>query len=464
MRRWAATTLIAAALTSSHAQPVPAQQSALPADSVARRFGDAVRDARARLALDDGRLWGVRLDTLQWIGAGDSELYFTRDPEHAGFGRDSASGVWRGPMPAGTLVANTASDLFGRRWAMVRLPLPNDDPRGVTELLIHEAWHVVQPSLLTLPAANETGAGAALLDEPEGRTWLRLEWSALTTALGVTSPATRRRACRAALLFRARRYLVASPDERQRERVLDLSEGMAEYTGMRLAGAGGDRRLAARLRTVAGTLDSYVRAFPYQTGPAYGFLLERVLGPRWTRRLARTPDLQQLLAGTLGAERQRYLDWLKVDGDTAALRATADREAKASGGDSVRAAEEARWQGRQARLAELRARFVTGPTLRLRPHALQLSFDPRGQVSLGDAGTVMANLVWKNEQGASLTAPDGALVTPDWRELRLDVADAAITEGTLRAPATWRTTNWTLTLPAGWLLRREGAGWIASPP
>ena len=463
MRRWAAA-MLTVAFASLYTPAVRAQQGALPADSSAPRFSDAAREARARLALDGGRLWGVRLDTLQWVGTTGVELYFTRDPEHAGFSRDSASGLWRGPMPPGTLVANTASALFGRRWAMVRLPLPNDDPRGVTELLIHEAWHVIQPSLFTLPAANETGAGAALLDEPEGRTWLRLEWTALATALDATAPAAQRRGYRNALLFRARRYLAAAPDERQRERVLDLSEGMAEYTGMRLAGEGGDRRLAARLRTVAGTLDSYVRAFPYQTGPAYGFLLERALGPRWTRRLAQTPDLQQLLAGTLGAEGQRYLEWLRVEGDTAALRAAADREGMALGSGTVRASEDARWRTRQAQIAELRARFVTGPTLRLRPRALQISFDPRGQVSLGDAGTVMANLVWKNQEGASLTAPRGALVTPDWRELRLDVADAAITEGPLGAPVTWRTDNWTLTLPAGWVLRREGEGWTASPP
>jgi hypothetical protein len=86
---------------------------------------------------------------------------------------------------------------------MVLLPIYGDS-LGAERLLIHEAMHVLQPSVLPAPSYDETGAGAALLDEASGRSWLRLEWKALATALR-GSGAARDSAVYDALLFRAAR-------------------------------------------------------------------------------------------------------------------------------------------------------------------------------------------------------------------------------------------------------------------
>ena len=404
----------------------------------------AARSQRLLVA-DRGRLWGVRLDSIPWLFVAAQRAYATADPQQSGFA-SNGQGLWAGPMPAGIAPANTAVRWAGRTWAMVLLPLPTDATES-ERLLIHEAWHVIQPRALPLPSYNETGAGADLLDRPAGRVWLRLEWLALARALE-SNGNERRGALRDALLFRARRLADADSSERARERLLDLSEGMAEYSAWRITGSEA-RALARALREDAPRRSTYVRSFPYFTGPAYGLLLD-VMGPRgWRDSLRRHPDLQAL-AATVAPRVQAVGD--------------AEGVGESYGLAEIQASEDARWHERERQLAELRARFVDGATLRIRPGALRISFDPRAQAPLGDAGTVMPGLVWKGDAGAILEAPSGALVTSDWTELRVPLDTIALTEGPLAAEMHWSGPGWTLTLPAGWRLARAGSSWIATPP
>jgi hypothetical protein len=355
-------------------------------------------------------------------------------------------------------VANTSVTFAGRAWAMVMLPLPSDRKRAV-QLLIHEAWHAAQDRVLPLARADETGAGSELLERPDGRIWLVLEWRALAAALRDQGD-SQRQDVQAALAFRARRHLAAAPEERRRERLLDLSEGMAEYTAWKL-GDGTAAELTALLTAEAPGAASYVRSFPYADGPAYGFLLD-ARAPGWTRRLRDTPDAQRLLAATLPNARD-LVAALDVEAPRAQIIERAERAAGPRGLDEIRRREETRWSAHQTELARLRALFVDGPTLRIRTGALQLSFDPRSQVSLGDAGTVMSNLRWTGEHGAELTAPSGGLVDKDWSELRVPLGGIHLTEGSLAAPTSWSGPGWRLALPSGWRLRRTDASWVATP-
>ena len=177
-------------------------------------------------------------------------------------------------------------------------------------------------------------------------------------------------------------------------------------------------------------------------------------------------DLQAIAAEQLGS-RGRAVSRMLAGADSAALASAAERAGRRYGLDSLRAAEAERWAAHQRRLADLRDRFVDGPTLRLRPGALQITLDPNRQTSLGAAGTVVGGLAWRSADGGALEAPEGALVPPDWSEIRLplDVATAsALVEGTLSAPVEARAPSWRLTLPAGWRLSREGRDWVARPP
>ena len=222
---------------------------------------------------------------------------------------------------------------------------------------------------------------------------------------------------------------------------------MAEYTAWRITGSD-PLSLARALREDAPRRSTYVRSFPYFTGPAYGLLLD-AMGPRgWRDSLRQHPDLQALAA---------VVAPLAAVGD-------AERAGRTYGLAEIQAAEDARWRERERQVAELRARFVDGATLRLRPGTLRISFDPRGQAPLGDAGTVMPGLVWKGAAGAVLEAPGGALVSSDWAELRVSLDTVVFAEGPLAADSHWAGRGWTLTLPAGWRFARAGASWIATPP
>jgi hypothetical protein len=388
-------------------------------------FAAAVHAARADLARDGGRLWGVRLDTLEWVGVDGQRVYCTRKPDTTGYTM-TADSLWVGPLPAGIAPANTSVTLWGRRWAMVVLPLPNDVV-AASRLLIHEAMHVMQPSVLPLPTENATGSGMDYLDGPTGRQWLRMELAALADALSGAD------AMSAALIFRAHRLGGASPDERHRELALELSEGLPEYSGWRLTDSLG---LVNVLRTPEAPQQSYVRRFPYMTGPAYALLLDRVR-PGWRQGLTDTTDLGALL-----------------------LQATVG---KRYGEDDIASSEQARWTKRKAQLDSLIAVFVNGPTVRIRPKEVRISFDYRGQVALGSHGNVMPEMTWKTNDGAELTAPAGGLVTADWKELRIPLEGQTFTSGRLASTKKWQAADWNLTLPAGWVVRSDGASWVITP-
>jgi len=390
------------------------------------------------------------------MGVNGGEIALTDDPRAGGYVR--AHGLWIGPLPAGMAPANTAVRWGGRSWAMVVLPVPVDSV-AATRLLLHEVWHVAQPSLLPLPLASEGGALSAQLDEPMGRTWLQLEWRALARALE-SSGTVEREAIDHALLFRARRYAAAPPAEQARQRLLDLSEGLAEYSAWKLMGSD-VRSLAGMIRDVAPAARSFIRSFPYYTGPAYAFLLDRH-APGWIAKLRTTPDLQSLLARALHGERASVIAALTGAAlDTGRLAQSAERAGAAYGLAALRQAEDTRWADRQRQIAELRARFVDGPTLRLRPGALRISFDPSRQTALGESGTVMGNLLWRGADGAELSAPEGALVTADWSEIRVPMSSVTFTAGQLTRAHEWSAPGWTLRLPPGWRLAQEGASWVA---
>jgi hypothetical protein len=448
-----------------------AAASALPAqlpDSAIDAFHNATARARLALQRDAGRLWGSRLDSVPWLGVSGRTILLTNAPADGTTGYTPTHGVWQGPLPATITPSNTSVTWAGRRWAMVLLPIYGDS-LGAERLLIHEAMHVLQPSVLPAPSYKETGAGAALLDEAAGRSWLRLEWKALATALR-GSGAGRDSAVYDALLFRAARYAIASPDEVTRERALDVKEGIPEYTGWKLSNSPRSLFIAS-LDSAPMALPSFVRAFEYFTGPAYAMLLDDYTSGRWRRALGSQPDLQALIADAIASRRFAAAALVRQAVATTAgtpippaITELAHTRARLYGGPAIVAEENIRWTARERQLAEYRSKFIDGPTVRLRPHSLNVSFDPRGQASLGASGTLMANLAWKGADGASLTAPAGALINQSWTELRVPLGDAHLEPGVVKQTMTIHGDGWTLVLVPGWTIRADGSSVVITPP
>jgi hypothetical protein len=374
------------------------------------RAAQYFREAAALCEREGGRIWGVSLCGPMVIADGRTQTLATNQAPP------------QGKRPAAIGFANAAMDWGGTRWTTliwVGLPASEAD-RG--RLMMHELFHRVQPQLGLFLNDQQ----APHLDTPAGRYWMQLEWRALARALDVSGPA-RNAAIADALAFRrARRD--AFPGSAEIERVLEINEGLAQYTGTVVVYPDGKDAAADAMKQLAQAErnPTFVRTFPYPSGVGYGVLLDQ-LSPGWPRRFKSTDDFGQLL-----------MTIARVD-PTAAV----DDAATRYDGPALKIAETKREEARQVRVAELRKRFVEGPVLIL-PESRNNTFVTTGMTPVPDAGTVMPAFRATAEWG-TLEA-DAVLMAPD--RSRLTVPGPVKVDGSLITGE-----GWTVKLADGWVLR-----------
>ncbi|HJT54388.1 MAG TPA: hypothetical protein VJ848_11100 [Candidatus Angelobacter sp.] len=383
---------------------------------------DAFAEAQKVSDKDGGRLWGRTLYGPMLLVDPETRSVVANEPDTEGvLHRDGT--VYAGKLPANIMIADTPTEWSGKRWTMLRWPLPEDTLTREIEFG-HEMFHRIQPELhLDAPDSSNRH-----LDTAEGRLWLRLEWRALAAALAESGP-PQVQAIRDALAFRAHRRQ-RFPNSATAESSLEIAEGIPEYTGYAAALPDSD---SARWRAIAKLSDpdltfTFVRAFAYTSGPAYGLLLDQHQ-PEWRKKLTAHSDLGEILASTLpGSEKVSAEQRAHLYGWAAIQMEEADRSAKL-----------------EAVKARYRALLVDGPTLTLpKSKAFKFSFNPSTLISLGNAGTVYPTFHASDSWGV-LDVKDGALVPADFS--RATVAAPADTEGPhLHGP------GWTLDLTAGWHL------------
>lgn len=236
-----------------------------------------------------------------------------------------------------------------------------------------------------------------------------------------------------ALAFRAQRRQLA-PSAAADEADLEINEGLAEYTGVRIGLAGDEARRAYAVYALARFLEapSFVRSFAYASGPAYGLLLDDA-DPDWRGRLDADADLGHLLAAATGIE-------------PAAATAAADvhrRAARHDADGSLRAAEVARERGRQARLVAWRASLVDGPVLLLPLSRPGSQFNPQTLAALDELGTVYPDLRLTDGWGELLVEDGAALVHADRKRASVALPDGG--DGHVGP-------GWRLQLAPGWVL------------
>lgn len=383
-------------------------------------------EARALCARDGGRLWGRSLCGPMMFADPSTRAVVASEPGGEGVLKRSGE-VFVGALPADINIANTAFEWAGVNWMMVMSSaVPADrDRRG--GMLMHELWHRQQAGL-GFPAS---GAGNDHLDTREGRVWLQLEWRALGSALASRGRA-RRRAVGDALLFRARRRALfrrAAFEERE----MEMHEGLAEYTGVRLGGSPEPARLVIdfNLKEEA-QRESFVRSFAYASGPAYGLLLDEA-APGWTRRLRKDDDLGELLRSSLRLTRSSDDE------------AGATGRARVYGGEELMAAERVREEQRLRLVAGYHARLVEGPVLSIPLRGMRMSFDPGNLVPLEGLGTVYPNIRVVDAWGVLTVSRGGALLNKSYSGVVVPApADPAL------RPV--RGDDWTLELNDGWTL------------
>jgi hypothetical protein len=381
-----------------------------------QRAQEFFKEARALCERDDGRLWGVVICAPMVLGDARTQTVATSQPP-PNAPRPKLIGILNGPIQWGD------SMWAALAWATVA----SKTPRAAGGMFIHESFHIVQMRL----GLGVGTLSAEHLDSPDGRYWLRLEWQALARALR-ESGESRTLAVRDAMAFRQARH-ARFPDKVETERALDINEGLASYTGIVLAAESEADAIASALDELAGqeSGESYVRTAAYASGPAYGLLLDAA-SPGWTRKVRASDDPAAMLMRAL------------------AIQPAADVDAAVAryGGAEIRAAEEQREQQRQARIAELRRRFVDGPVL-LMPGGGSGFTDSHGAVVIPDVGTVWFGDYRMTGPWGALEADKGVLVSTDGRTRRLP----APVQGDGR---TISGDGWTFKAAPGWIIR-EGA-------
>ena len=342
---------------------------------------------------DGGKTWGLGLyGPIMFVDPRSGNVVANQaDLEH----RLTAQGeVFVGKLPGEISPANTATDWAGVHWTMVMWPVSEfRQPRE--RLLLHECFHRLQEKL-GLPARDAVNAH---LDTLNGRIWIQMEWRALERALRQIGPA-RKAAIADALLFRSYRRSLF-PDSAKNENALELNEGLAEYTGVKLSSADLEET-AVRADIIlrqARNNPTFARSFAYVSGPAYGALLD-LSGKPWRVSVKPSTDLGSLLQQQYG---------IRIDASEAAARAAASRYE----GEEIITIETQQEHTRQQEIAESKKKFLDGPVLMLSLSSdVKYSYDPNNVIAIDASNTVYPTMRMVDAWGV-LTVTNGAWLERD---------------------------------------------------
>jgi hypothetical protein len=372
---------------------------------------------------DKGKLWGISLCGPMLFADPKTRAVVANQGDREERLKSSGE-VFVGKLPNQINIANTAVEWAGVKWAMMIRPLPADqfDRAG---FMIHELWHRIQDQI-GLPGSMPANSH---LDSMEGRIWLQLEWRALESALNRRGT-QRRQAVSDALTFRAHRRTLF-PKAAQEERALEMHEGLAEYSGVKLSGRLDMARFAASKVEEAARNRSFVRSFAYASGPAYGLLLDDA-GSEWRKGLGPESDFGLLLQRAMALKPPANIEQ--------AIAEAAPRYAS----EAIRASETERENDRRRRISAWRARLVDGPALVIPLRQMNMQFDPNNLQPLDDLGTVYPNIRIVDVWGI-LTVSQGALMNPTFSQIRVPAPPDP-------APRPIQGDGWTLELNSGWTL------------
>lgn len=339
---------------------------------------------------DNGKLWGVNLYSPV---LGVDSL------------RNIVSNVPDAPktFPAEKPVANSTTELDGKRWTMILWPLSGDQMHQ-SIILVHEMFHYCQPKL---GLWQDKDPNNSHLSSRDARTLLKLEWNALKAAASCDGE-QKKTALKDALSFRAqRRHLY--PDFAQEENALEVLEGLAEYTGRRIAIPDNKEYLQSLSDLdYLYESDNLTRSFAYLSGPLYGLILDQS-AHSWHKEMNSGSDLGSSAMAIYGITLPENLEETV---ETA--KAKYDFE-------SIDAAEEAFQRKLEERNQTLRKLFAPDNVITLECPNLSIQFSPDSMIKMDDGSMVIYGCTafcdWGSVEGHPLK------VTSDWRRIELPRLD-----------------------------------------
>ena len=216
---------------------------------------------------DDGKLWGINLIGPIMFVDRASRRIVANQPDKEGLlkGKD---GIYTGIYPKELIINNAPVKYGGMQFAMVPLPIEEDEYRIKTRA-IHSLFHRFQEN----SGIVASSFNATYMDEKEARLWIKLEWKALKKAL-ISEGEVQQLAIRDALIFRGSNrelYHKYVNDENR----FETYEGLATFTYTLLCTGSHEEylsRLFENLQRIY-LMQSYARSYGFIHGALYASLL-----------------------------------------------------------------------------------------------------------------------------------------------------------------------------------------------
>jgi len=381
----------------------------------------------ADIAAKNQKLWSVKFYGPMLFVDVQSRITYANMPDSAGILKPEGE-IYKGILPKDVMVANTAMKWGGRLWSVILWPLPQKHDERLN-LVMHESFHRVQEKL-GLPPHSPT---ADHLSTMNGRIYFLLELQALKAAL--SKPSNQRNFdLTNALLFREKRKDLF-PQSFNNERLLEMNEGLAEYTGVMLGRA--KDSIKKHLYDViahAANHKSLIRSFPYITGPVYGYLLYEK-NPEWTFKVDSNSSFPGLIETNYHIslpknQRKKESAWRVYQYN----------------GKAIISAEKLKEEEHQKMINDYIVQFTKQPVLTIKLIKMNIGFNPNNLFDLGEYGTVYPTANIKDVWGQLMISENGVLMK-DWSVLTLPAAEGITISGQIIEGKGWQ-----ITLNPGWTI------------
>ena len=395
------------------------------------KYENVFKNLKEYLSKENGKLWNHPLYGALLFVNEDTRTLIANEPDSSGMLKKQGD-LYVGMLPKKINIANTAFDWHGKRWSMVKLPLPTNTHERLN-LLIHELFHRIQPNI---GFANLPTKQSNHLNDLNGRIFLKLELEALKQAIRANNDTVRQKHIRDALLFRHYRYALY-PGAKEAENTLEIKEGLAEYTGSILSGRT-DKALKEHYINAINTFfkePTFVRSFAYYTIPVYGYFMY-LKNHHWNKGITKTTNLTDLITKFFHVTPPSHLkDTINSIKDTYGFKKISAFEIKRSN------------LLKKVMLA-CEVKFVKNPTLTIALEKFSFGFNPGNIFPFKNIGTVYPNLRITDNWGV-LTAEKGALLSKHMNKVTLS-KPTEITDKIIRGD------GWKLELNEGWKLIKTG--------